>query len=55
MFFCFFFEMVVKIIGLGPKEYVRDKFNIFDGFIVIVSTVEYIIDLTSVNSSTRPR
>ena len=54
MFYCFFFEMVIKIIGLGPREYVRDKFNIFDGFIVIVSTIEYIVDLTNIDASKRP-
>ena len=53
MFYCFFFEMVIKIIGLGQKEYVRDKFNIFDGFIVIVSTVEFVIDQTQVSTSKR--
>ena len=45
--------MVVKIIGLGPKEYVRDKFNIFDGFIVIVSTIEFVIDLTNTDQGKR--
>ena len=43
--------MVVKIIGLGPRDYVRDKFNIFDGFIVIVSTIEYIVDFTNIDAS----
>lgn len=26
----FVIEMIIKMIGLGPKGYVRDKFNIFD-------------------------
>jgi len=26
----FALEMIVKLIGLGPREYMRDKFNIFD-------------------------
>ena len=42
----FFAEMVFKLIGLGPKTYIRDKFNIFDGFIVIVSLVDFTLSLT---------
>ena len=29
-------EMVLKLIGLGFRQYLRDGFNIFDGIIVIV-------------------
>ena len=32
--------MIIKILGLGPKMYVRDYFNIFDAFIVILSIVD---------------
>ena len=27
-------EMLMKLVGLGIKNYLRDKFNIFDGVIV---------------------
>jgi hypothetical protein len=47
----FFGEMVVKVIGLGPKAYLRDKFNIFDGIITILTIVENIITLASIDSS----
>ncbi len=40
----FALEMVSKLIGMGPKEYVRDTFNIFDGVIVILSIVELLVD-----------
>lgn len=30
----------MKFVGLGPKIYVREKFNIFDLIIVIISLVE---------------
>jgi hypothetical protein len=33
-------EMVILIIGLGPIQYVRDPFNVFDGTVVIISIVE---------------
>ena len=33
--------MVIKIIGLTPVGYVRDKFNIIDGIIVIIAILDY--------------
>ena len=36
-------EMVIKLAGLGLKEYVRDKFNLFDALIVILSVVDNIM------------
>ena len=36
----FFFEMVVKILGLGLREYCKDNMNVFDGLVVISSLVE---------------
>jgi hypothetical protein len=35
--------MLLKLIGLGPRGYVRSKWNVFDGIIVIVSAVEIIL------------
>ena len=36
----FTFEMIVKIIGLGLHDYLKDPMNIFDGVIVILSLSE---------------
>ena len=36
----FFLEMMVKILGLGIREYCRDNMNIFDGLVVISSLIE---------------
>lgn len=36
----FFVEMMVKIIGLGVKEYTADSFNIFDATVVMISMLE---------------
>ena len=36
----FFFEMILKIFGLGCKKYIADGFNIFDCIIVWISMVE---------------
>ena len=35
--------MILKLVGMGFKGYVKDSFNIFDGVIVILSTVEIIV------------
>ncbi len=37
----FTFEMVLKMIGYGYKDYFNDAFNFFDCFIVIMSYVDY--------------
>ena len=39
-FVSFLLEMIIKILGLGLREYVRDSFNIFDAVIVLVSCVD---------------
>ena len=43
----FTLEMFIKLIGLGLKEYIEDKFNIFDSFIILLNTVD--IALTQAN------
>ena len=40
-------EMIIKLLGLGFKEYVRDSFNIFDAIIVILSIVDIIVTASS--------
>lgn len=47
----FVFEMILKIYGMGISEYCRDSFNIFDGIIVILSTVEVVLANSGVGSS----
>jgi len=39
----FFLEMVIKLFGLGFKEYSRDQFNIFDAVVVILSIIDTIV------------
>ena len=44
-FFCIFTsEMLIKLIGLGIKNYVKEKFNLFDGFIVMMSIIDVIVN-----------
>lgn len=39
----FLLEMLIKLGGFGLKGYVRDPFNIFDGFIVVLSLVDFVL------------
>jgi len=40
-FFVFFMiELVSKLIGQGFRHYIRDRFNWFDGLVVIVSAID---------------
>jgi hypothetical protein len=36
----FTLEVILKLIGLGKKEYVRDRFNVFDALVVLISLIE---------------
>ena len=45
---CFFAEMVIKLIGLGFKAYAQDRFNLFDASIVVISTVENVLSWSGV-------
>lgn len=40
----FFAEMLIKLVGLGFKEYAADSFNLFDCSVVMISLIENIID-----------
>ena len=40
----FFCEWILKIIGLGPNNYFRDNFNLFDSIVVAVSLVDYALN-----------
>ena len=45
--YMFIAEMVIKLIGLGFREYCRDSFNLFDAVVVILTIVDMIITATS--------
>jgi hypothetical protein len=36
--------MVVKLLGMGFRDYCNDSFNIFDGTVVIISIVELVVN-----------
>ena len=44
LFFAIFtIEVIAKMIGLGLKQFVLDKFNVFDTFVVVISFVEILL------------
>jgi len=43
-------EMVIKLIGLGPKAYISDNWNVFDGLVVIVSDFELLAKIVNPGS-----
>ena len=47
----FLLEFIIKMLGLGPRTFVKGVWNLFDGFIVISSTVDLILALTGVTVS----
>ena len=49
--YTFLAEMVIKLLGMGIKEYAGDNFNLFDAAIVIISLVEVAIERLGVGSS----
>jgi hypothetical protein len=51
MTYVFLGEMIIMITGLGPNEYSRDSFNLFDATVVVLSIVELIIKTASVSSN----
>ena len=48
---CFVVEMIIKLIGLGFRQYARDSFNLFDAFIVAISLADLIITVSISNDS----
>ncbi|GAX86028.1 hypothetical protein CEUSTIGMA_g13443.t1 [Chlamydomonas eustigma] len=45
-FSCYFvLEMLIKIIGMGPRQYAADSFNIFDFFVTLLGVVDMSLTL----------
>lgn len=38
---CFVCEMLLKMFGMGFKDYLKDGFNIFDAIIILIGIMEY--------------
>lgn len=46
--FVFILEMVVKLLGLGISEYFIDNFNKFDFIVVLLSTIDLTLTLSTI-------
>ena len=42
--------MVLKVTAFGPRGYVKSRWNIFDGFIVVISIIDLILELVNIGS-----
>ena len=42
--YIFIYELVVKLLAIGPKKYVSSNWNLIDGFVVLLSVIEIIMD-----------
>ena len=47
LFAYFVVEMIIKLIGFGPRGYAKDQMNLFDGFVVLMSCVEVVVGFIS--------
>ena len=36
-------ELVIKLIGLGLRDYARDSYNLFDALVVVLSLIDIIV------------
>ena len=46
--FAFLLEMVLKLTAFGPRGYVKSRWNLFDGFIVVISIFDLALELGNV-------
>ena len=42
--FIFCIELLIKVIGLGPKKYFKDYMNNLDCIVVIISIIEIVLN-----------
>ena len=42
----FIMEMILKLIAFGIKDYCKNKWNLFDGTIVILSVLDMVLSLS---------
>jgi hypothetical protein len=38
-------ELIIKLLGLGFKKYKSDTYNIYDAFIVVIGSADFIISI----------
>ena len=45
--------MIIKLLGMGFKGYLKDRFNIFDGLIIILSIADLTLQFYSESSGSK--
>jgi hypothetical protein len=38
--------MILKLIALHPRNYFKDSYNCFDCFVVAISIIDFVVDIT---------
>jgi hypothetical protein len=49
-FSVFTIEMILKLLGLGFRNYFKDLNNAFDAFIVIISAIDISLSYSNINT-----
>ena len=39
----FAIEFILKVLAYGLRDYMKDRFNVFDAFIILIVTIELIV------------
>jgi hypothetical protein len=50
-YFVFVSEILIKLIGSGVLNYLRDRYNIFDSIVIIFSTIEIVLSISDNENS----
>ena len=41
-------EMLIKVLALTPRGYLKNNWNVFDGTLVIISTIDIVLSISNV-------
>ena len=50
--FIFLLEMILKMIALKPRGYIKSPWNIFDGVVAVISLIDTVLTLSNLIDST---
>ena len=50
--FLFLLEMILKLIALRPRGYIKSRWNIFDGVVVVISLIDTVLTLSNLIDNT---
>ena len=41
-------EMLIKVLALTPRGYLKNNWNVFDGTLVVISTIDIVLSISNV-------